>query len=132
MTIGLRDQTGPWNGPCSTLQAVSAKTPALEQPVASTLNSDPRVALPVPNPAVVFRTVSDGAVLLHVEHEVYFGLNAVGAEVWQLLPPHCADLDELCVQLHAHYPEARLDVLRSDVSELLAQLRENGLLTVPE
>jgi hypothetical protein len=100
--------------------------------VASTLNSHPRAALPLPNPSVVFRTVSDGAVLLHLEHEVYFGLNAVGAQVWQLLPPRCADLDDLCAALHAQYPEADGEVLRSDVAELLSQLQANGLLTVPE
>ena len=31
--------------------------------------------------------VEDGAVLLHAGQEVYYGLNAVGARIWQLLPP---------------------------------------------
>ena len=46
--------------------------------------------LPRPHPGVLFKTVSDGAVLLHVEEEIYFGLNDVGTRIWQLLPPTCA------------------------------------------
>jgi hypothetical protein len=86
------------------------------------------LALPRPNPAVVFRTVSDGAVLLHMEQEVYFGLNAVGSLVWQNLPPVCADLESLCARLREAYPDAPPDVLRADVAALLAQLLESELV----
>ena len=55
--------------------------------------------LPRPHPAVMFREVSDGAVLLQMEDEIYFGLNSVGARIWQLLPPASTDLDDLCAQL---------------------------------
>ena len=43
--------------------------------------------LPVPNPKVLFKSMSDGAVLFSTDNEVYFGLNSVGARVWELLPP---------------------------------------------
>jgi hypothetical protein len=84
--------------------------------------------LPRPHPAVVFRTVSDGAVLLHTEHEVYFGLNAVGSRVWELLAPGCTELDELCARLAIVYPEVDPSVLRTDVAELVDQLLESKLL----
>jgi hypothetical protein len=87
--------------------------------------------LPRPHPAVVFRTVSDGAVLLHTKDEVYFGLNAVGCEVWQLLDAGCPDVDELCARLSKSYPDVDADVLRQDVGELLAQLAESQLV-VPQ
>jgi hypothetical protein len=51
---------------------------------------------PETQPAVLCQTVAEGAILLHTEHEHYFGLNAVGAQVWELLPPTCSDLAELC------------------------------------
>lgn len=84
--------------------------------------------LPRPHPAVMFREVSDGAVLLQLEDEIYFGLNQVGARVWQLLPPACADLEELCERLGEVYPEVPAEQLLADVTELLGQLRENKLL----
>jgi hypothetical protein len=84
--------------------------------------------LPSPHPSVVFRTVSDGAVLLHTELEIYFGLNSVGSRVWQLLPPGCRNLDELCTSLRRSYPDVADDELRADVVELLGQLRENLLV----
>ncbi len=85
------------------------------------------VVLAGPNGAVVFRAVSDGAILLHTEDEVYYGLNAVGVRVWQLLPA-CRSLDELCAALSAEYPDATADQLRSDVAELLDDLGRAGLL----
>jgi hypothetical protein len=72
--------------------------------------------------------VSDGGVLLDTAAEVYFGLNAVGMRVWQLLPPSCQTLDELCATLAQTYPEVAPEELRRDVTELLAQLEQQGLL----
>lgn len=85
--------------------------------------------LPVPDPAVIFRTLPDGAVLLHTATEVYYGLNVVGARVWELLPPAVLDLDELCAQLAAEYPDADPSEVRADVVELLDELRDAGLVT---
>lgn len=84
--------------------------------------------LPRPHPAVMFREVSDGAVLLQMEDEIYFGLNAVGARIWQLLPPACASLEDLCGQLGVAYPGVPAEQLMADVTELLDQLREAKLL----
>lgn len=95
--------------------------------VESTLNAA-RTFLPRPHPGVVFRSVSDGAVLLHMEHEVYFGLNAVGAQVWLALPPASKDLDDLCARLAAAYPDVGADVLRADIAGLLQALRESHLV----
>src|SRR5437879_4680142 len=80
--------------------------------------------LPSPHPAVMFQTVGDGAVLLHTQDEIYFGLNAVGARVWQMLPPTCVEFDEVCASLATAYPDADTQMIRADVGELLTQLRD--------
>lgn len=80
----------------------------------------------------MFRQVSEGAVLLHLEDEIYFGLNAVGASVWELLPPVCADLDDLCARLSEKYPDVDAQVLRQDVLELLGELRLGKLVVTSE
>jgi hypothetical protein len=86
--------------------------------------------LPVANPLVVYKPVSEGAVLLHSGTEVYFGLNPVGARIWELLPPVCRTLDQLCAVLHQSYPTVELDALRQDVTEILDDLVGHGLLIV--
>ena len=86
--------------------------------------------LPKPHPSVLFKTVSDGAVLLHVDEEIYFGLNDVGARIWQLLPPACRDLGELCARLAEVYSDVPAEVLRADVVELLNELEANQLVVV--
>ena len=88
--------------------------------------------LPRPNPTVVFRAVADGAVLLHMEDEVYFGLNAVGTRIWQLLASECTELEDLCVRLAQGYPEVDPAVLRADVVELLGQLEQSQLVVAAE
>jgi hypothetical protein len=86
--------------------------------------------LPRPHPSVVFRVVSEGAVLLHTEDELYFGLNAVGAHVWELLT-QCTSVDELCTDLGEMYPGVAPDTLKADVLELCQQLRQNLLVVDP-
>ena len=84
--------------------------------------------LPRANPRVLFQRLPDGAVLLDTASEVYFGLNPVGARVWELLPPASRTLDDLCAALADEYPDAPAAVLRDDVAELLSQLAEHGLV----
>jgi Coenzyme PQQ synthesis protein D (PqqD) len=84
--------------------------------------------LPTPNSSVIYRSLSDGAVLFSLRDEVYFGLNAVGAEVWEMLPPCHATLDELCAALSVRHPDVTLGELRADVVELLAELQSFGLV----
>jgi hypothetical protein len=84
--------------------------------------------LPVANPAVVFRALSEGAVLFSTTDEVYFGLNSVGARVWELLPPAHETLDSLCAALAKEYPDVSPDTIRTDASELLEELTVHGLV----
>jgi len=84
--------------------------------------------LPSPISSVIFQRVDDGAVLFSPATELYFGLNEVGAKVWQLLPPASADLEEICRRLAEDYPTVEVDVLRADVTELLDQLIAEGLV----
>lgn len=84
--------------------------------------------LPKPNPAVLFQPVTEGAILLHTEQEIYFGLNPVGVEVWQMLPPAFSRLDEVCDALRRKYPDVPADELRSDITELLDALMTQGLV----
>jgi len=83
--------------------------------------------LPVANPAVIYRSVGDGAVLLSATDEVYFGLNRVGARIWELLPPTTASLTDLCAALQREYPHVELSMLRRDALELLRDLVSSGL-----
>lgn len=84
--------------------------------------------LPRSNPEVVFCAVDEGGVLLHTREEVYFGLNDVGAKIWQLLPPTCATLDDLVAAIAPAYPDIAAEVLRADIAELLGDLERNGLV----
>lgn len=59
--------------------------------------------------------------------EIYFGLNHVGARIWELLPPATSTVQELCDRLRAIYPDAGAGV-EADVRTLLEQLALAGLV----
>ena len=102
-----------------------AKAPGARYPLAGVC------MLPVANPKVIYKALLDGeAVLFSTEEEVYFGLNEVGARVWELLPPATNSLDELCAALSVQYPDADPAVIRADVMELIAEL-SNHRLVIP-
>jgi hypothetical protein len=85
-------------------------------------------SLPFPRDGVVFQRVVGGAVLLSTVDEIYFGLNGVGADVWELLPPVTGDLTELCARLVERYAEVTAEDVRGDVVDLLQALREAHLV----
>ena len=84
--------------------------------------------LPTRNPNVIFKALATGAVLYSTADEVYFGLNPVGVRIWELLPPSQETLDGLCGVLSAEYPDVPLDVIRTDVAEVLEDLIKLGLV----
>jgi len=90
------------------------------------------VLLPRPSSDVIYRPVSGGAVLLSMTDEVYYGLNAVGASIWEALPPVLAELDELCTRLACLYPDTDPDTIRADVQTLLRELAGHGLVAWPD
>lgn len=87
-----------------------------------------QLPLPAPAPDVLYQALQDGAVLFSPSNEIYFGLNHVGARIWELLPPATRTLDELVDRVAASYPDAPPDRIRRDAQALLADLGYNGLV----
>ena len=77
----------------------------------------------------VISTDLDGeAVLMHVSKGLYFGLNAVGSVVWDLIR-NPVSVNHLCDTVAGQFEVSR-EVVDRDVVALLEQLRENGLARV--
>jgi coenzyme PQQ synthesis protein D (PqqD) len=78
-------------------------------------------------PGVITQAVEDALVLLRLESEVYYELDDVGARIWQLLGER-GNADAIVPELLEEYDveEAKL---RNDVSRLVSELGNAGLLT---
>jgi coenzyme PQQ synthesis protein D (PqqD) len=77
---------------------------------------------------VLVRFLEDESVLLNLETERYFGLDATGTRMWKAVtaaPEIKAAYEELLREYDVD-PE----LLRSNLTELLGQLEGNGLLEV--
>ena len=77
---------------------------------------------------VLEQELAGETVLLDLASESYFGLDAVGTRVWQLLQSG-ADHSELIDTLLEEY-EVERDTLEKDITDLLQRLAEAGLITV--
>jgi hypothetical protein len=77
---------------------------------------------------VMSRGVGDETVLLNLASGVYFGLNTVGARIWQLLSEG-KTLVDVCSALSEEY-DVRLAELQADVLRLAEELDARHLISV--
>jgi hypothetical protein len=82
-----------------------------------------------PSPDVVFRELDAESVVLDLSSGRYFGLNAVGTRVWQLIGEGQA-VDRLIKTVAGEYDADETTIAR-DVLALLEDLKTRGLIVEP-
>ncbi|MEZ5503131.1 MAG: PqqD family protein [Halioglobus sp.] len=77
---------------------------------------------------VISQEISSETVLLDLESENYFGLDAVGTRIWQLI----RDKGHLLAVYNTLLDEYEVDEarLRADLEALISQASERGLITL--
>ena len=78
--------------------------------------------------SVMARQVGDETVILDLASGNYFGLDAVGAFIWQLMSDG-KTLAEICDSVQAKYEVARTDI-ECDLLALAADLQSRGLIAL--
>jgi len=79
-------------------------------------------------PNQVSSRVGEEVAVLGLDKAVYYGLNAVGARIWELLQKP-VQLDEVATIVSAEYDVDR-ETARRDLMELAERLLEEGLIEV--
>ena len=64
--------------------------------------------------------------LLNLDRGTYFGLDEVGFQIWMQITK-CPSVEQAFVVLESQY-EVEPDQLRSDMTKLIVQLSEHGLV----
>jgi len=77
---------------------------------------------------VLIRFLDNESVLLNIETERYFGLDETGTRMWQLVT--AAPKIEVAYQQLLDEYDVEAALLRSNLTELLERLVENGLLEI--
>jgi len=77
---------------------------------------------------VMISRVEDEIVLLNLESEQYFALDDIGARVWELLSEY-GSTEIVIEQMTTEY-DVDPDEFRADLSKLLSDLQEAGLVTI--
>jgi len=89
------------------------------------ISFDDRVSVPS---NVLVRVLDQESVLLNLNTERYFGLDAVGTRMWHLVTS-APSVESACAQLMDEF-DVNPQILRSNLSDLLDHLNENGLIHV--
>lgn len=76
---------------------------------------------------VMARQVGEETVILDLANGAYFGLNPVGARIWQLMSEG-KTIAEICETMLAEYDASRENI-ESDVLKLAEDLRAKQLIT---
>ncbi|MFC3100221.1 PqqD family protein [Altererythrobacter lauratis] len=77
----------------------------------------------------VAREVGGELVLMHPASGTYFGLNPVGARIWQLIEDEPRSLASLCEVIAAEF-DAPVDVIEQDLAALAGDLAAHNLIEV--
>jgi coenzyme PQQ synthesis protein D (PqqD) len=72
--------------------------------------------------------LGDKLVILNLESGVYFGLDPVGARVWELIQ-ESKTVSEIQGALLAEF-DVTADVLEKDLSDLFQQMQDQGLIRI--
>jgi hypothetical protein len=86
---------------------------------------DQQVVMP---PSVMFRELDGESVLLNLDSERYYGLDAAGTRFWEILaatPTVQAGFERLLEEF-----EVEPALLRSDLEALMGELAEHGLIVL--
>jgi len=81
-----------------------------------------------PDADVLMRELDDEAVLLHLDRELYFGLDDVGTRMWTVLVS--SDSVQAAYELLLSEFDVEPDILRQDLDEFLAGMIEQELLRI--
>jgi hypothetical protein len=79
-------------------------------------------------PDVLVRELGGESVLLNLKSERYFGLDATGTRIWQVLST--SDSIQSAYDLLLAEYEVEGDALKRDLHQLVEQLLEHGLIEV--
>jgi len=80
-----------------------------------------------PSPDVVFRSLDDEAVLVHLGTNRIYSLNPTGARFWELLTDGCPDV-EIKRTLMKEF-DVPPETLEAEIDALLRSLESEGLVT---
>jgi hypothetical protein len=71
----------------------------------------------------------ENTVILNYENGMYYGLDEIGSEYWELIQEY-GDFDFITEKMLAKYKDVPKENIQSDLNELVKQLRDKGLVKV--
>ena len=81
----------------------------------------------IANQRVAFTEIDDDVVMMGPENGLFYGVNSVGAEIWNLLQSNALSLSEICEQILQRY-DVDESQCATDVKLFVEDLLNQGML----
>ena len=88
----------------------------------------PKTAIISTTPDQIASELGGEAVILNLATGMYYGLNEVGARVWELIQQPCT-FDSILHKLLEEY-DVDLDLCKQDLTKILVEMKESCLIEV--
>jgi len=82
----------------------------------------------IPNTCFTTRNF-DNTILLNYEDDLYFGLDKIGSEYWELIQEY-KDFDMVVDNMLSKYPNVSREEIKTDLNELIFKMVDKGLIRV--
>lgn len=77
---------------------------------------------------VLFQKINDECVLLNMENEQYFGLDIIGARIWEIIADN-GNVSQALARLQQEY-DVDLETLKLDLAQLLSEFESEKLIVI--
>ena len=94
----------------------------------NTLNLSTHIAR---NPEIAYTYMDDEMVIMGADDHLYYGINAVGAEIWSLLERNSLPLHAICEHLQQIYAVDESQCI-ADATHFVNTMREHNMVIVTE
>ena len=81
------------------------------------------------NPSLAFTQIDDDLIVMRPEDSVFYGINAVGAEIWSWLDFQPLSLSEICEKVTVKY-DVEPDLCADDVITFTESMLEHNIFMV--
>lgn len=83
------------------------------------------------NPEVAYTYMDDEMVIMGADDNLYYGINAIGVEIWSLLESNPQSLHDICAHLQQIY-EVDEDQCIADATHFINTMCEHNMVIVTE
>lgn len=83
----------------------------------------------IPNPHIAYTAMDDDIILMGPEDGRFYGINPIGAVIWNFISTTTCNIQLICEHIMSHYDISEAQC-QADVNHFLAQMQKQGFISL--